>query len=78
VTLLVAAGSKVVIAGTNTDGVNVMSIYDPSTGVETVVMDGTTETEMYSMSYVPATNKVMFSGLQFATNSFVVGEINIS
>jgi hypothetical protein len=78
VTLLVAAGSKAVIAGTNTDGVNVMSIYDPSTGVETVVMDGTTETEMYSMSYVPATNKVMFSGLQFATNSFVVGEINIS
>jgi hypothetical protein len=78
VSLIVAAGSKLVVAGANEAGTNVMSIYDPETGTETIVSDATNETEIYSMSYVPAINKVMFSGLQFSTNTNVVGEINIS
>jgi hypothetical protein len=78
VTLVESTGTKLIITGTNSDGANVLSVYDPATDIETLVMDGSNEIEVYSMTYVPVLNKVMFSGLQFATNSYVVGEIAIS
>jgi len=40
-------------------------------------MDGSNQIEIYSMTYVPALGKVMFSGLRFSDNSYVVGEIAI-
>jgi hypothetical protein len=77
VTLIESTGTKLIVTGTDSNGLNIMSVYDPATGAETVVMDGTNEVEIYSMTYVPAVGKVMFSGLQFSNNSYVVGEIAI-
>lgn len=77
VTLIESTGSKLIVTGTDANGTNIMSVYDPTTRAETVVMDGSNQVEIYSMTYVPALGKVMFSGLQFSNNSYVLGEIAI-
>lgn len=77
VTLVESTGTKLILTGTNNEGRNIVSVYDPSTNQETIVMDGTNEVEIYSMTYVSALGKMMFSGLQFSNNSYVVGEIAI-
>ena len=77
VTLVESTGTKLILTGTNSQGQNIVSVYDPATNQETIVMDGSNEIEIYSMTYVPALGKMMFSGLQFSNNSYVVGEIAI-
>lgn len=77
VTLMESTGSKLILAGTNDAGTQIMSVYDPATDQETIVMDGANETEIYSMTYVQVLGKVMFSGQQFSNGAYVVGEIAI-
>lgn len=70
--------TNIILAGTNSAKRQVMTVYDTSSRQETIVMDGTNEVEIYSMSYVPSTNSVMFSGLRFSDNKFVIGEVSLS
>lgn len=77
VTVAEKVGNKVAIAGTTADGVNSLVIYDPFTFQETIVMDASNQIEIYSMAYVASTGKLMFNGLNFATNSYVMGEVTI-
>lgn len=69
--------TNVLLAGTNAAGTNLLTIYDTSNGNETIVIDGTNEIEIYNMTYVVSTNKIMFNGLRFADNQFVVGEVSL-
>jgi hypothetical protein len=69
--------TNVLLAGTNAAGKNLLTIYDTSNGNETIVIDGTNEIEIYNMTYVVSTNKIMFNGLRFADNQFVVGEVSL-
>jgi hypothetical protein len=69
------AGTNIVLAGTNTSGVNTVAVFNTLTNQETVVMDGSNEIEVYSMSYNSSRNTVVFSGLRFSDNTFVVGEV---
>lgn len=71
-------GTRIVLAGTNSAKKQVMTVYDSTSNAETIVMDGSNEIEIYSMSYVPSTNSVMFSGLRFSDNKFVIGEVSLS
>lgn len=77
ITVAAQAGDKLVLAGTNADGVNSLVVYDPVTFQETVLVDATNEIEVYSMAYVRSTGKLMFNGLVFATNRYVMGEVTI-
>lgn len=77
VTVAAQAGDKLLLAGTNAQGVNSLVMYDPLTFQETVLIDATNEIEIYSMAYVRSTGKLMFNGLVFATNRYVMGEITI-
>jgi hypothetical protein len=70
--------TSILLAGTNAAGTNLLTIYDTSNGNETIVIDGTNEIEIYNMTYVASTNRIMFNGLRFADNQFVVGEISLS
>ena len=72
------AQSRILLAGTDVQGVNTVSIYEPAMKQETVVLDGTNDIEIYSMSYSERTNSILFSGLRFADNQFVVGQISLS
>jgi hypothetical protein len=77
VTLASMVGNKLIIAGTTEAGVNTLSVLDLTTYQETVLIDSSNEVEVYNMSYIAATNKVMFNGLKFSNNSFVVGEFDL-
>lgn len=78
VTVATQAQSKIVVAGTDAQGVNLVSVYEPATKQETVVLDGSIDIEVYSMSYSDRTNTILFSGLRFADSQFVVGQISLS
>lgn len=69
--------TNILLAGTNAAGTNLLTIYDTSNGNETIVIDGSNEIEIYNMTYVVSTNKIMFNGLRFADNQFVVGEVSL-
>ena len=67
-----------ILAGTDSNGVNYLTLYETGGDKETILIDEQNEIEMFTMSYVSSTNKVMFSGLRFADNEYVVGEIDLS
>jgi hypothetical protein len=71
-------GNKLLLAGTNKDQKNILSLYDPQTSQETILLDTSNEIEIYNLGYVASTNKVMFNGLSFANGQYVVGDISLS
>ena len=77
VTLAQMVGRKLVLAGTTAESVNTLTVLDLDTYQETVLIDASNEIEIYNMSYIAATNKIMFNGLRFADNTFVVGEVDM-
>jgi hypothetical protein len=68
-------GNKLLLAGTDKDNKNILSLYDPKTFQETVLLDASNEIEIYNLGYVASANKVMFNGLRFADGKYVVGDI---
>jgi hypothetical protein len=68
-------GKKILLAGTDKGGKNLLSLYDPETFQETLLLDASNEIEIYNLGYVASANKVMFNGLSFANGQYVVGDI---
>jgi hypothetical protein len=77
VTLAQQFTTTLILSGTSSTGSNILSLYDTSSKQETVVMDGSNEVEIYSMSYSQKKNAIMFSGLRFSDNKYVVGEVSL-
>jgi hypothetical protein len=77
VTLAQQVITTMILSGTSSTGSNILSLYDTSSKQETVVMDGSNEVEIYSMSYSQKKNAIMFSGLRFSDNKYVVGEVSL-
>ena len=77
VTLAQMVGNKLLLAGSTDDNVNSLVVFDLTTYQETVLVDASNEVEVYNMSYIAATNKIMFNGLRFSDNTFVVGEVDL-
>jgi len=70
-------GTKLLLAGTNKDEKNILSLYDSSSAQETILLDNSNEIEIYNLGYVASTNKVMFNGLSFSNGQYVVGDISL-
>jgi hypothetical protein len=68
-------GKKILLAGTDKGGKNLLSLYDPETFQETLLLDASNEIEIYNLGYVASANKVMFNGLSFSNGQYVVGDI---
>ena len=77
VTLAQQVLTIIILAGTSSSGSNTLSLYDTSSQQETVVMNGTKEIEIYSMSYSLRSNSILFTGLRFSDNKYVVGEVSL-
>ena len=77
ITLAQQVITNLILSGTSSSGTNTLSLYDTSSKQETVVMDGTNEVEIYSMSYSQKKNSILFSGLRFSDNKYVVGEVSL-
>ena len=69
--------TTIILAGTSATGTNIMSLYDTSSKQETVVMNGSNEVEIYSMSYSQRSNSILFTGLRFSDNKYIVGEVSL-
>ena len=78
ITMWHQVGNKLLLAGTDKDQRNILSLYDPQTFQETILLDASNEIEIYNLGYVASTNKVMFNGLSFANGQYVVGDISLS
>jgi hypothetical protein len=70
--------TSIVMAGTDANGTNMLTLYETGSKQETILVDQSNEIEIYNMTYVSATNKIMFNGLRFSDNRQVVGEIDLS
>ena len=77
ITVWQQVGNKLLLAGTNKDDKNILSIYDPATAQETILLDAANEIEIYNLGYVATANKVLFNGLSFANGQYVVGDISL-
>lgn len=67
----------IIMAGVNTNGQNLLTIYDTNSGTERKLIDETKEIEIYHLNYV-SSNKIMFDGLRFSDNKYVIGQVDLS
>ena len=71
------AGNVIVLAGTDTSGQNVMTLYNPADQSETPLLGADNSIEIYHMNYVASENKLLFDGLRAADNQYVLGEVDL-
>ncbi len=72
------AGNNVALAGTNAAGQNVLTLLNPATGSEHELIGPANEIEIYHVNYAAQSNQILFDGLRFSDNQYVVGEYNLS
>jgi hypothetical protein len=76
-TVAEAAGTGIALSGLDASNHNITTIYDPSTGSARTLVPADNEIEMYHLDYVPTGNLVLFDGLRFADNTYVLGQIQL-
>lgn len=70
--------TNLILAGLNASNQNVLTVYNTSNDAETQLLGPDNEIEIYHVNYVAAGNKVMFDGLRFADNKYVLGEVDLN
>jgi hypothetical protein len=73
-----SVGSNLVLAGLDSNGRNITNLYDTATGLEAPVFEPSNEIEIYHLIYVPETHKMLYDGLRFSDNKYVLGEIDFA
>ena len=70
--------SYLILSGTNSSGQNITTLYNTSTDTEQVLIPSSNEIEIYHLNYVASSNKIMFDGLRFSDNKYVIGQIDLN
>lgn len=70
--------SYLILSGTNTSGQNITTVYNTSTDTEQVLIPSSNEIEIYHLNYVASSNKIMFDGLRFSDNKYVLGQVDLN
>jgi hypothetical protein len=70
--------TNLVLAGLNAQDQNVMTLYNTSTATESQLIGPDQEIEVYHLNYVASGNKIMFDGLRFADNKYVLGQVDLN
>ena len=78
ITVVVPATGGVVISGLNASGQNITTLLSPATGSETTLIGPDREIEVYHLSYLAKANRILFDGLRFADNKYVIGQIDLA
>ena len=63
------------LAGTNSNGQNILTRLDATTGAETTIL-GPDQIEIYRLRYASGSDRLMFDGLRYSDNQYVVGTVN--
>ena len=67
-----------ILTGLDANGQNITTLYNTATDTEQTLISSTNEIEMYHLNYVASSNKIMFDGLRFSDNKYVIGQIDLN
>jgi len=70
--------NNLILAGLNAQDKNVMTLFNTSNNSELELIGASNEIEIYHLNYVAADNKIMFDGLRFADNKYVIGQVDLN
>ena len=71
-------GNNLVVAGLNSTNKNIVTLLNTIDGSETELIGATNEIEVYHLNYLAADNKLMFDGLRFSDNKYVIGQYDLN
>ncbi len=77
-TIVQPAMNHLLIAGTNGSGQNVLMLFDTTDGSSRQLIGPSNEIEMYHLNYTSASGKILFDGLRFSDNRYVLGEVDVN
>jgi hypothetical protein len=69
---------NVIMSGTNSNGQYITTLYNTLTNTEQNLVPASNEIEVYRLNYVASSNKVMFDGLRFSDNKYVLGQVDLN
>ncbi len=70
--------TSLILAGTNSSAKNIMTLYNTSNDVETPLLGADNEIEIYHVNFAAGENKVLFDGLRFSDNKYVLGQVDLA
>jgi hypothetical protein len=70
-------GDKIALAGVDADEHRVLVLHDTATDTETTLLGPDAEFDVYHLSYDVKNDKLLFDGLRFSDNTFVLGEVDL-
>lgn len=76
--LATGPAGKLFVAGLGAGNANSMSVLDTASDTESVVVGAGNEVEIYRLHHIPSTKSVMFDGLRFADNTYVLGRLDLA
>lgn len=78
VTVGATNGRDIAIAGLDPQGGNVLGTYDSKEGTDRQLIGTDREIEIYHLDFTADGGTVLFDGLRFADNSYVVGQVDLA
>lgn len=69
--------NSIVLAGLDSDSRNRLTLFDPGSGAELDLLPND-DVEVYTMSFLGDSNRLMFGGLRFSDNTYVLGSIDMA
>jgi hypothetical protein len=70
--------SNLILAGLNSSNKNIMTLFNTTDNSELELIGAANEIEIYHLNYVAAENKIMFDGLRFSDNKYVIGQYDLN
>jgi hypothetical protein len=72
-----AVGDDIAMAGVDAGEHRVLVLHDTKTDEETTLLGPDAEFDVYHLSYDEKNDKLLFDGLRFSDNTFVLGEVDL-
>lgn len=76
--VLEGVGVNLVVSGLTSSSRNVMTMLNTSDNSEIQLIGPDNEIEIYHLNYVASSNKIMFDGLRFSDNKYVIGQFDLN
>lgn len=76
-TVALSVMDTLLLAGMKVDNTFTLVAFDTGTDTERELLDAAQEVEIYHLAFSGSTNRVMFDGLRFSDNKFVIGSVDM-
>ena len=70
--------SQLILAGQDMNGKNILSLFNTTDNSEIKLIGAENEIEIYHLNYVATNNTIMFDGLRFSDNKYVIGRYDLN